>query len=757
MTIRKQWQVLVLIQVVYLVIASVTSVVTPIFEVYDEVWHFPLVEHLATNGLRLPEQDPAVVTQWRQQGNQPPLYYLVAAVLTSWIDTDDLDQLHRENPLPQAGIAAPDGNPNVIIHYSDLEAFPWRNTTLAVHIVRMFSVLLGAGTIIVTYYLGRELFPDQPVIALGAAALNAFLPMFILISASVSNDALSNLLSNLLLLMTVRLLKSKTLPSWRTYTYIGAIAGMGLLAKLSVGLFIPIIAVILGILSVRMRSWRPLIVGGIISGGLTILIAGWWYYRNWDLYGDPTGLNMFLEIVGKRTPQANLSQLWSERFSFLKTYWGAYGSINILLPESVYRVFNWVGGATLISSAIFVMYGLVRRRGSMEHRMIVGLVIVWPILAMIGLIQWTIQTPGSQGRLLFISLSALSIWMAVGIVWWLPLRLKPVGVTIIAAIFAVVALLAPLLLVQPAFAVPADVVPEEPATVFSNVDGPGSIALSSPTLLPSVVQPGDFVELEITWQIIEPTPNDWTLYAHLITPEGVIAGQRDVYPGRGLIATSDLHAGRAWKNPLSIPIPDTAYTPRELTAVVGWYDLSDGRRMVLPSGDTTYPVGRVALLPQESELSLPNPVSVNFGNAVELVGYELSTLSPRAGQTMEITLYWRGIRHMERDYVVFANIIDMDTLTKYADSNAMPAAWTAPTSTWVPGEIVVDVHTWTVSHEAPPDIYEVEIGLYIQDEAQTFPRLRIVPETGGLADNFLRLSPVRVVPVGEGDQVDETD
>jgi hypothetical protein len=288
-------------------------------------------------------------------------------------------------------------------------------------------------------------------------------------------------------------------------------------------------------------------------------------------------------------------------------------------------------------------------------------------------------------------------------------------------------------------------------TIFSKTTEEGRIALSDPQLFTTNAQPGDFIDIELAWQIVEATTKDWTLYAHLITPEGVIAGQRDVYPGRGLLATSDLLPGRAWRNPMSIRVPATAYTPRTLMVVVGWYRLDTGERLELPNGDTTFPIGQVALYPRENNLDIPNPLSINFENKLELIGYEMTTLSPRAGDIMELTLYWRGLRRMEKDYVVFANIIDMDTLTKYAASNAMPVAWTAPTSTWQPGEIIVDTHILQISPDAPNDIFEVEIGLYIQDEAQTFLRLRIVPDTGGLADNFLQLSSVRILPADGGE------
>ncbi|HEX9076146.1 MAG TPA: hypothetical protein VF932_10225, partial [Anaerolineae bacterium] len=70
--------VLVLLLFIFVLLATIYSVATPIFEAGDEIWHFPFVQHLAT-GLSLPVQDPAVKTLWEQEGGQPPLYYVLGA------------------------------------------------------------------------------------------------------------------------------------------------------------------------------------------------------------------------------------------------------------------------------------------------------------------------------------------------------------------------------------------------------------------------------------------------------------------------------------------------------------------------------------------------------------------------------------------------------------------------------------------------------------------------------------------------------
>lgn len=715
---------------------------SPIMEIWDEPWHYPLVEYLATNGLRLPVQDSSRIGPWLQQGGQPPLYYLAGAVLTAGIDTSDMELLRRLNPHAATGAAQPDGNANLFVHRADLEAFPWRGTTLAVYLLRFVSIWLGAATIIVTYALGRELFPDQPLIALGAAALNAFLPMFVFISASVSNDNLSNLLGGLLMLFTVRLLCQPN-PTWRIYAALGLVMGAGLLAKLSLGFFIPLVALALLIVSARQRSIRPLVMGAIISGGLTILIAGWWYVRNFQLYGDPTGLNVFLDIVGRRT--ITLDQLWTERFSLAWTFWGTYGNLNIVLPQPLYVAFDLITLAAGIGLVIFFARTLSQHLWPHDRWIPAFFSLGWPLIAFASLIQWTSVTYGSQGRLLFIALSPLCVWMAVGLSSLLPvqrLRFLPLGATV--GYFAVITFTAPMLIIAPTYTPPQPLT-EDYSSEAAFIDPAGGQIelLSGSNVQTTSARPGEQATLTTIWRITTPIERDLSLFVHLTTPDGVIVAQRDVYPGGGLLATSELAVGYTWKNPLVVNIPRTAYAPITLDVRVGWYYLPLSTRLTLPDGADTYVIGQLDLHPVDGDV--PNPLHVNFGHEIALVGYDLSRLSAAPDDSIDLTLYWRGLQQLKQDYVVFANIIDPNTFTKYAVSNAMPANWSRPTTTWTPDEIVEDRHTLKIVPDALPGIYVIEVGLYIQDSAQTFPRLRIVPEVGSIADDYLYLSRVRIL------------
>lgn len=735
----KSTPALLFIAAAYVVLATIYSVVTPIFEASDELWHYPMVKYLADNSLQLPPQDPANPGPWRQEGSQPPLYYMIAAVLTSGIDTSDMMTVRRLNPHADIGIIRPDGNLNMIVHRPG-EAFPWRGTTLAVHIARFFSVALGLGTVLVTYQLARELFPTQPTLQLGATALVAFLPMFLFISGSVNNDNLANLLGNLLILLIVRLLKSASAPSWRAYVWIGIVTGAGLLAKFNIGFLIPIVALALLIVSLRLRDWRPLIIGGAIAGALTIFIAGWWYWRNIQLYGDPTGLNRFLEMVGRRTAPANAAQLWSERESFTRAFWGFFGGVNLPLPDAVYLVFNLIGGAGLTGALAWIIVNASRRAITLP--MLVTL--LWPLVTFISYLRWTAETPASQGRLVFGALSCIMLWLAVGLTGWLSQRLRSILMGTTTAYFALIAAITPFAIIAPAYAPPAQAAPDTPITVYGQ-DSAAYLALYRAELQTQTVQPEDYVEIETGWSVINPTPNNWSLFVHLVTPDGVIISQRDIYPGQGKLATADLAAGRAWSNPVAVWVPATAYTPMTLNVQLGWYHQDTGERLSTDAGDETITIGRVELQARpENPHNVPNPLRINFGGVIELVGYEITDLSPAAGSSIELSLYWRGLHQIETDYKVFANIIDPTTLTKYAASDGMPVNWQAPTSTWEPDTIIKDTHTLTIDPAAPPAIYELEMGLYNEADGR---RLRIFTADSGQADNFIYLNRVRILPI----------
>ena len=67
---------LTLILVLFFLLGIVYALLTPVFEASDEVWHYPMIRHLADgNSLPVQVMDPAQAGPWKQEASQPPLYY----------------------------------------------------------------------------------------------------------------------------------------------------------------------------------------------------------------------------------------------------------------------------------------------------------------------------------------------------------------------------------------------------------------------------------------------------------------------------------------------------------------------------------------------------------------------------------------------------------------------------------------------------------------------------------------------------------
>ncbi|MEO0564840.1 MAG: hypothetical protein AAF125_22225, partial [Chloroflexota bacterium] len=471
--------------------------------------------------------------------------------------------------------------------------------------------------------------------------------------------------------------------------------------------------------------------------------------------GDPTGLNTFLDTVGRRLIPANAGQLWAERNSFLQAYWGFFGGVNVPLPDWAYIVFNIIGGVALLGGLLYLVVTLATRQRDLKWWLAALVPLLWMAVTFVSYLRWTAITPASQGRLTFVALSSTSVWMAVGLLWLTRWAGRPILAGGAIGYFAAVAVASPFLVIRPMYtAPPAPDIAGDVMVTYTPQAALGAVSLTAAGVDDTPIRPGDYVNLRVDWQLDETFDRNWSLFVHLATPDGVIIAQRDVYPGQGLLATTTITEGRRWTNPISVAVPRGAYAPNTLDVLIGWYDLNSGERLITSNGGERINIGSVQLLPRESDTNLPNPISVNFDDQIELVGYEYSTLAPQQNEEMTVTLYWRALKPIENNYVIFVHIIDASTFTIVGGSDAQPVAWTRPTSTWEVGEIVEDAHTFTVNGDAPPIPYELEIGMYTVEEDGSFPRLRVIDAFGGMADNYFYLSRVVVLPMPETDQDD---
>lgn len=700
-------RIITTVLIVFFGIAGYYSIINPLFESPDELYHYPMVKTIA-DGNGLPVLDENTRSQpYRQEGGQPPLYYMLGALLTAPIDTSDMSGVRVINPHADVGLVKPDGNVNVTVH-PPTTTFPWQGTRLAVHLMRFFSITLACGTIFYTYQLGK-LLSGNSTIALIAAFMVAFNPMFVYISASVNNDNLSTLIATFLLFRVNQLLIQPQKPTIRHYVILGIAAGGGLLAKFQIGFFLPIIAFTLIIRSWCDRSIWIVVFGGAISGTLTIAISGWWYLRNWQLYDDPTGIDAFLEVVG-RDPASSVSALVRNEYeSFLRTFWGMFGWVNVPMAEWIYVAFYAIAAIGLIGLVFSLQPSTLKR---LDGRQIARwITAVWLVVVLAALIRWSMLTTASQGRLLYAAIAPLMIGIGAGWVRISDLLKLKSGLLAVPLIWLalVTVTFAPLTIIE-AYQIPSRILfQDDQATfAFAAPDSDQPLIVGRIHRVDEVVQPDDAVDIVLDLKLVEPTNTNWSMFIHLVSEFGVIEAQRDVLPGGGTIGTKWLDRGYAWQNKIAIPIPPTIYSPQSLQIVLGFYDYQTGQRLVVfDSAETSVALGMLLLTNPIDDI--PNPVDINFGDQLLLQGYDVSARTIERGETLEITLHWEALTDIDEDYVVSVQLIDPETFQKAGQSDNIPVT---NTSTWAAGHAETDVRTIMIDENAPRGNYRVLVSVY---------------------------------------------
>ncbi|MFN2286253.1 MAG: ArnT family glycosyltransferase, partial [Anaerolineae bacterium] len=400
---------------VFVALTATVSLINPLFEAPDEIRHYRYIRKLITER-RLPIQGQEEV---RSQSHHPPLYYTLAALASAWVPSPHTSTYeHPINPFWgyrnwEVGV-----DNKLQYWHGDAERFPFREGFLAVMIPRWVNVLLGALTVALTYQIGRRVWPDAPALALGSAAVVAFNPQFIYMSAAINNDIIAAACGAAILLLCIRIIQSGA--DRHTVIWLGIVYGCALLSKLHLAVAgAPIALALFWEAWERRRehrghlAWgRRWISGLLMVGVIVLLLAGWWFIRNWMLYGDPTGMRVLNELWAGRSARDNwwaigqgLPYLWA-------SLWGRFGYGQIPLPQGIYTVILGVCAMSLLG---YVLPG--RRRFSMPLVLLLILTIV--LYTAIVLYYMLIQPAGAMGRFLFPALPAFAIVVVGGWYGWL--------------------------------------------------------------------------------------------------------------------------------------------------------------------------------------------------------------------------------------------------------------------------------------------------------------------------------------------------
>jgi hypothetical protein len=153
-------------------------------------------------------------------------------------------------------------------------------------------------------------------------------------------------------------------------------------------------------------------------------------------------------------------------------------------------------------------------------------------------------------------------------------------------------------------------------------------------------------------------------------------------------------------------------------------DLPSGRYRlmldVLDARDQTLLKNRVSLgwievLPREREFRLPDEVQhkveLRFGENILLRGYDLTRTEVEPGEMLPLTLYWQAEGPTDRGYTLFVHLLGPGGQL-HGQVDAVPGRGAAPTTSWAPGQVIVEDASLAVASDAPAGVYQLVVGFY---------------------------------------------
>ncbi len=394
---RKHTPIL-LIVLTYLLLGGLFAALTPDWQAPDEPAHYNYVRQLAAGHLPVmemgdydeayknaavssgfaPQYDVALITyeDW-----QPPLYYLLLTPVF-WLTDGSLLAL------------------------------------------RLVSVLLGAGVVLLAYGVARRLFPEQAWVGWGTAVFVAFVPQHVAILGSVNNDALAELLIAAILF----LLLANAEARGRSGVLLGVLLGLGFLTK---GTVYPATAVVGVALLLRYwGNWRELLRVGLWVFVPAFLLGALWWGRNVVVYGGLDVLGKAAHdavVVGQpRTADlvaqvglAETVRLFGQ--TTFRSFWGQFGwmALPMLHPRWLYPLLG-VFTAVVIAG---LLLNWLRRPSRVVQALRVKqcgpMLLILLFLLTVGVhVGYNITFIQHQGRYLFPALIPMGVGVMAGLGAW---------------------------------------------------------------------------------------------------------------------------------------------------------------------------------------------------------------------------------------------------------------------------------------------------------------------------------------------------
>jgi hypothetical protein len=422
---------------------------------------------------------------------------------------------------------------------------------------------------------------------------------------------------------------------------------------------------------------------GLLIYAAAALIAGWWYWRNFALYGDPLMWREWQVLTGTgRVPPTPID--------FLRDMLGFFGLFWADFSLRVDRVLWPVFGLMVIAAGV----GLIRRALKRQwpaldgYGLLVGL--AWLGLLLATAVRYSFAIYDIHGRLLYPALAPIGVVLALGLSGW-PRPRWVMGIAL--ATIVTMAVLAPLTIIQPAYARP--IVSALPGGAIKTSQRLGNVELIGYQAKNDRVKAGEPIEV-VTYsrKSIADAPSPPGVMV-LQAPDGRMVGSSEMRLG------NDLYPAEVWQ-PDEIVATRFSVPTQTDRPTVARLDLHISTQLAILSRVTVY---------VDRPCKIDRVVDVTFGGSIKLTGYRIDE-----GPAPQIVLCWQAIKSTPVDYTVFVHVPNDSSVIS---GDGQPVGGNYPTSAWQPGDVIEDVHPLQASGDLR--IPRASIGLYRLDTGERLP------------------------------------
>lgn len=398
----------------HVALASAYVMSTPAFEGPDENDHWFYAWQLANSGsmpvarftareLGRPVIDEAGLA------HHPPLYYALLAGAMEAAQRRDTVASQLTNPEHLQSTPA---GAFLWLHGADEDA-PVSREIRFLRLLRGFSVLCGLVTLIATWVLARLAFPRRLAIADVAALMLATMPAFSFHHGVLDNGNLAATFAHVALVVLCAAV-AVTRFDRRIAIVAAVLLGLGLVTKLTTLALVPLFGLVGAVAIWKSPRRGPAIVALLIAGLVVAAIAGWFFVRNLQLYGDLLGGAAHERAYASiRVPDGRAFEWLRVGFfpNIFTSLLGHFGNWTVP-PSSALVTF----GKTIAAIAVCgIAFNLWKPRREARPRVVLVLAGA-AVLVFLATLHFNLTFRQPQGRYLFPAIGPIVIVLAAGLV-----------------------------------------------------------------------------------------------------------------------------------------------------------------------------------------------------------------------------------------------------------------------------------------------------------------------------------------------------